>query len=49
MIGDNKMTKKEFAEAIALMDKIKVEMNPNLTRQDKELWKTIIDYFKSQV
>ena len=40
------MTTHELAEFLALVDKLGVETHPNLTREEKELWKLLIDDIK---
>ena len=43
------MTPKEFAEVLAIIDKLKIEFNPYLSHDEKELWKQFVDYLKNQV
>lgn len=43
------MSPKQLAEFLALADKLKVELNPNLTEYEKEFWKQFIDELKRQI
>ena len=39
----------DFAKALALLDKLMLEMNPNLSRDDKECLKQLVDYCQKQI
>lgn len=40
------MTNKEIAEVLALLNKLKIESDPTLTKDEKELWKSFVDEIK---
>lgn len=42
------MNKEEFAKFFAIVDKLKIEQNPNLSAVEKECWKQVIDYIKEK-
>lgn len=37
------MTPKDLIEILTIIDKLKIENNPYITRQEKELWKQFAD------
>lgn len=43
------MTQKQLAEVLAILNKLKIENNPNLSPYDKELLKSFIDEIKNKV
>ncbi len=43
------MSPKQLAEFLALVDKLEIEFNPNLTEYEKEFLKQCIDELKRQV
>lgn len=43
------MTPRQLAEILAIFDKLKIEQNPNLSREQKEIMKQFIDEIKRQV
>lgn len=43
------MNIKNLAEILAILDKMQIENNPNLTETEKELYKHFIDEIKNQV
>lgn len=42
----NNLTKKELGELLSIMNKLQIENNPNLTREEKEFMKMCIDKIK---
>ena len=43
------MNIKNLAEILAILDKMQIENNPNLTEIEKEIYKHFIDEIKNQV
>lgn len=43
------MNKVQFTQILAIIDKMKIENSPFLTREEKELWKQFIDEIQKQV
>lgn len=43
------MTPRQLAEILAIIDKLKIERNPFLTREEKEVWKQFVEDLKNQV
>lgn len=43
------MNLKNLAEFIAVVDKLEIDNNPNLTEIEKEIYKNAIDEIKKQV
>lgn len=43
------MNIKNLAEILAILDKMQIENNPNLTEIEKEIYKHFIDEIKKQV
>jgi hypothetical protein len=43
------MTIKEAAEILATVDKMKIENDPNLSREQKEALKLLIDWLKDSI
>lgn len=43
------MNLKNLAEFIAVMDKLEIDNNPNLSEVEKEIYKNAIDEIKKQV
>ena len=43
------MTSKQAAEIMALMNKLKIESDPTLSKEEKELWKWFVEEIKKQV
>ena len=43
------MTPRQLAEILAIIDKIKIESNPNVSREEKEVWKQFVDEIRRQV
>ena len=39
----------DFVKALALLDKLRLEMNPYLSRDDKECLKQLVDYCQRQI
>lgn len=44
---DNRITKEQVIEFMAIMDKLKIEFNPNLSTAEKEFLKQMIDQIKN--
>lgn len=42
------MTPTDLIEILAIIDKLKIENNPYITRQEKELWKQFVDELKKR-
>lgn len=40
------LSRNQLTEFLALMDKLQIELNPNLTRAEKEIYKQVIDQIK---
>lgn len=49
MNGSPNMTPKQLAELLSILDKLKIENDPNLTKREKEIYKQFIDEIKKQV
>ena len=47
--GDIDMNIKELAEVLSVLNKIQIEINPNLTETEKELYKHFVDEIKNKV
>ena len=43
------MSPKQLAEFLAIVDKLNIQLNPNLTEYEKEFWKQFIDELKRQI
>lgn len=43
------MSKKQLADILAMLDKLKIDLNPNLDKSEKELYKLFIDELKKYV
>ena len=43
------MTPRQLAEILAIIGKLNIESNPNLTREEKEFWKQFVDEIKKKV
>ena len=43
------MNLKQLAEFLAVLDKLEIQSNPNLTDIEKEIYKKVIDELKEQV
>ena len=39
----------DFVRLLAILDQISIENNPNLSREEKEFWKSFVDHCKQQV
>ena len=42
-------TMKDFAEFLAIIDKMKIQCNDNLSTEEKEILKSVIDEIKKQI
>ena len=40
------MTNKEIIEVLALLNKVKIEYDPTLTKDERELWESFVDEIK---
>lgn len=43
------MTPRELAEIMVFVEKIKIESNPFVSQEEKEVWKQFLDYLKHQI
>ncbi len=43
------MTPRQLAEILSIIDKLKIESNPFLSKGEKEVWKQFVDEIKEQI